>query len=72
MTGIDGMVTREQLIVRIFALKRELDGLNYNNDIKRELVEAKETINGLNYNNDRLKHLIKGLNYTIKQLKDGK
>jgi hypothetical protein len=32
MTGIDGMVTREQLIVRIFALKREL-------------IEAKETIN---------------------------
>ena len=45
MTGIDGVVTREQLIVRIFALKREL-------------LEAKETI--------------KGLNYTIKQLKDGK
>ena len=45
MTGIDGMVTREQLIMRIFALKREL-------------IEAKETI--------------KGLNYSIKQLKDGK
>ena len=44
MTGIDG-VTRENLIVRIFSLKREL-------------LEAKETI--------------KGLNYTIKQLKDGK
>jgi hypothetical protein len=45
MTGIDDMVTREQLIMRIFALKREL-------------TEAKETI--------------KGLNYSIKQLKDGK
>ena len=43
MTGIDDMVTREQLIMRIFALKREL-------------TEAKETI--------------KGLNYSIKQLKD--
>jgi len=45
MTGIDDMVTREQLIMRIFALKREL-------------IEAKETI--------------KGLNYSIKQLKNGK
>ena len=59
MTGIDGMVTREQLIVRIFALKREL-------------IEAKETINSLNYSNDRLKHLIERLNNSINKLKDGK
>ena len=59
MTGIDGMVTREQLIVRICALKREL-------------IEAKETINSLNYSNDRLKHLIESLNNSINKLKDGK
>lgn len=59
MTGIDGMVTREQLITRIFALKREL-------------IEAKETIKGLNYSNDRLKHLIESLNNSINKLKDGK
>ena len=59
MTGIDGMVTREQLIVRIFALKREL-------------IEAKETINSLKYSNDRLKHWVEDLNNSINKLKDGK
>jgi len=59
MTGIDGMVTREQLIMRIFALKREL-------------IEAKERINSLNYSNDRLKHLIEDLNNSINKLRDGK
>lgn len=59
MTGIDDMVTREQLIMRIFALKREL-------------TEAKERINSLNYSNDRLKHLIENLNNNINKLKNGK
>ncbi len=59
MTGIDDMVTREQLIMRIFALKREL-------------IEAKETINSLNYSNDRLKHLIEDLNNNINKLRNGK
>ena len=59
MTGIDDMVTREQLIMRIFALKREL-------------TEAKETIKGLNYSNDRLKHLIENLNNSINKLRNGK
>jgi len=59
MTGIDDMVTREQLIMRIFALKREL-------------TEAKERINSLNYSNDRLKHLIEDLNNSIKKLRNGK
>ena len=36
MNGLDDYVSREQLILRIFALKRELN-------------EAKETIKGLNY-----------------------
>jgi len=59
MTGIDDMVTREQLIMRIFALKREL-------------TEAKERINSLNYSNDRLKHLIEDLNNNINKLRNGK
>ncbi len=59
MTGIDDMVTREQLIMRIFALKREL-------------TEAKERINSLNYSNDRLKHLIEDLNNSINKLRNGK